>query len=92
MKGVKIAGAIIGTVCALVLAAYFTTVSRMTLGQPRLLRIGHTRVLMETVPSRESGCWAQPIYATTAQGGVVKRVVAGHSVRIGRLNFFAVSR
>jgi hypothetical protein len=92
MKSVKILAVVIGVVFAVLLTGYFSTISTMPLGQPRLLRFGHTRVLMETVPSHESGWWSQPVYAETARNGVLQRVVAGHTVRLGRLNFFAVGR
>jgi len=92
MKGVKILAVVVGVVFATLLAGYFSTIRSMPLGQPRLLRIGHMRVLMETVPSHESGWWSQPVYAETARNGVLQRVVAGHSVRVGRLNFYAVGR
>jgi len=92
MKAVKILAIVVGVVFAALLASYFSTVSSMPLGQPRLLRIGHMRVLMETVPSHESGWWSQPVYAETARNGVLQRVVAGHTVRVGRLNFFSVGR
>jgi len=90
MKGVKITAVVVGVLFAVLLAGYFSTVRSMPLGQPRLLRFGHTRVLMETVPSNESGWWSQPVYSETAKNGVLQRVVAGHSVRLGRLNFFSV--
>lgn len=92
MKSVKILAVVIGIVFAGLLFGYFSTISTMPLGQPKLLRVGHMRVLMETVPSHESGWWSQPVYAETAKNGVLQRVVAGHSVRVGRLNFYAVGR
>ena len=92
MRAVKIIALVIGILVIAVLCGYFSTVSRMPLGQSRLLHFGHTRVLMETVPAGESGYWSKPIYAETAQYGVLKRTPAGRSIRVGRLNFYAVGR
>jgi len=90
MKAVKVMGIIVGIVLVALFAGYFGTVSNMPLGQPRLMHLGKTRILVETVPSYEAGYWSQPVYAETVKNGVLKRVVAGHSVRFGRLNFYAV--
>jgi hypothetical protein len=90
MKALKIIGVVVAVLLIAALGGYFATVTTMPLGQPRLLHFGHTRVLMETVPARESGYFAQPIYAETYQNGKPKRAVAGHTVRVGRLNFYAV--
>jgi hypothetical protein len=92
MRALKIIAAVVGVLLLSVVIGYFSTVSTMPLGQPRLLHVGHYRVLMETVPSNEAGWWAQPIYAETARNGVLKRDAAGRSIRIGRLNFYAVGR
>lgn len=92
MKAVKIIAAALAVLIVVAVVGYFTTVSTMPLGQPRLLHVGSYRVLMETVPANQSGYWAQPIYAETAQNGVLKREAAGRSVRVGRLNFYAVGR
>lgn len=90
MRGLKITGAVFAVLVIAVVGGYLSAVASMPLGQSRLLRIGHTRVLMETVPPTESGFWSQPIYAEMMQNRVLKRVATGHSVRVGRLNFYAV--